>query len=217
MTHALTINLGNRDDLAWAQRTVIEHHYLHAPVDPRARPMCYIVRHDGFRKGLVMLGIPHATKCTGWWGYPGMPTQWQTVDLCRIWLDPDLQAGGFWCRPGAVPGFTDRRGVWRPATATWAIGAVLARVQRDRVALWPPVYPAQPYHILLAISYSDPQYHNGTIYKQAHAEPMYTDRGGGAIAGPSGKFGWAWRLPAPQWNWSELTGIKPRTLRFEMV
>lgn len=28
----LTITLGDADDLRWAQATVTEHHYLHAPV-----------------------------------------------------------------------------------------------------------------------------------------------------------------------------------------
>ncbi len=147
MNHTLTITLADAADLAWAQATVTAAHYLHAPVDPRARPMAYVIRRDDWRVGLVMLGIPHATRCGGWWGYPGTPTQWQTVDLCRIWLDPEIQRDGLWCERGIVPGFTDRVGIWRPAVATWAIHEVLAHVQADRVRLWPPVYPAQPYHL----------------------------------------------------------------------
>ena len=209
----LTITLGNADDLRWARSTVTQHHYLRAPVDPRARPMAYVIRRDGWRVGLVMLGIPHATRCGGWWGYPGLPTQWQVVDLCRIWLDPELQRGGALCRPGSVPGYTDRRGVWRPTVATWAIRETLARVQADRVRLWPPVYPEQPYQILLAISYHDPQYHRGTIYRESQAQPMYVDRHGAPKPGPSGKYGWCWRLPTPTWTWHELTEIRPRTMR----
>lgn len=217
MTHELTIALGDRMDLDWAQRVVTEQHYLHQPVDPRARPMVYVIRHDDFRMGLVMLGIPHATKCTGWWGYPGLPTQWQTVDLNRIYLDPDVQTGGYWCEPGVVPGFTDRRGIFRPTVATWAISEVLQRVQADRVRLWPPVYPSQPYHIRLAISYSDPRHHKGTIYREAGALPMYTDSKGQPVAGPSGKYGWCWKLSEPGWTWDGLTDIKPRTLRMEFA
>lgn len=217
----LTITLGDRRDLDWAQRVVTEHHYLHQPVDPRARPMVYVLgmRYPGDaaddidRVGLVMLGIPHATRCGGWWGYDGLPTQWQVVDLCRIWLDPAVQAGGWLCDPRFVPGYTDRRGTWRPTVATWAIEQVLARVQTDRVRLWPPVYPAQPYHIELAISYHDPAYHRGTIYRHSHAESMYTDAAGQPVPGSSGKYGWCWRLPAPTWEWGTLTGISPRTLR----
>lgn len=198
-----------------AQRTVAERHYLKTAVDPRARAMCYFIRHSGypFRLGCIILGIPHATRCGGWWGYPGLPTQWQVVDLSRIYIDPELQAGGSRCAPGAVPGFTDRRGIWRPAVASWAIHEVLARVQRDRVALWPPVYIDEPYHIRLAISYHDPLHHTGAIYRAARALPMYRDKCGQPVAGSSGKFGWCWMLDEPEWGWAELDGIRPRTMR----
>ncbi len=51
--HELTINLGNDWDLRWAQETVVRDHYLHQSVDPRARPMVYVIRHDGFRYGRI--------------------------------------------------------------------------------------------------------------------------------------------------------------------
>ena len=212
-THTLRIELGNEHNLRWAQETVKEHHYLHQPVDPRARPMVYVIRHDDWRMGLVMLGIPHATRCQGWWGYPGLPTQWQVVDLCRIWLDPELQRGGRWCVPGEVPGYVDRKGVFRPTVASWAINEVLSRVQADRVRLWPPVYTSQPYHIELAISYHDPRYHRGTIYRESHAVPMYTDKSGQPVTGSSGKYGWSWRLGTPVWQWQDLANVRSRTLR----
>lgn len=213
MDHGLTIELGDSDSLKWAQETVIEHHYLHQPVDSRARPMVYVIRFEQWRMGLVMLGIPHATKCRHWWGYPGLPTQWQVVDLNRIWLASDVQVGGGICHPGYVPGFTDRKGQWRPAVASWAISEVLRRVQVDRVRLWPPVYLEEPYHVELAISYHDPKFHRGTIYKQSNARPMYTSRIGEPIPGPSGKYGWCWPLERPRWSWHELTGIQSRTIR----
>ena len=213
MTHSLTIRLGDKDDLDWAQRTVERDHYLHQRVDARARPMVYVLDYDAVPVGLVMLGIPHATRCGGWWGYPGLPTQWQVVDLCRIWLAPAVQHDNYWCKPGIVPGFYDRRGMFRPTTPTWAINEVLQRVQADRVRLWPPVYLEQPYHIRLAISYHDPQYHRGTIYRHSHATPMYTDSDGVAIPGSSGKYGWCWPLPAPAWEWDNLTGIRSRQIR----
>lgn len=224
MTHALTIRLGDAADLAWAQRTVTACHYLHQPVDPRARPMVYIIRDSsqttpfapqGVRIGLVMLGIPHATRCGGWWGYPNLPTQWQVVDICRIWIGAYYQRGelGIYAKPGIVPGYVDRHGVFRPTVATWAISEVLQHVQADRVRLWPPVYPSEPYHIELAISYHDPKHHKGTIYRESKATPMYTDALGQPKPGPSGKYGWAWKLPRPAWTWSDLTNIQPRTLR----
>lgn len=214
--HQLAIRLGDKNDLAWAQDTVTSYHYLRRPVDPRARPMAYVISLNGWDAGLVMVGIPHATKCGGWWGYPGLPTQWQVVDLCRIYVDRALQYGGKSCRPGVVPGFTDRHGQWRPATATWAMGEVLNRVQRDRVSLWPPVFPEQPYHIRLAISYHDPRYHRGAIYRQMKWRPMYTDAQGQPAPGSSGKFGWCWPLPEPDWTWDQIEIRQPRTMRLPL-
>lgn len=207
------MELANSSQLETAQNLVVQHHYLHSRVDPRARPMAYLIHCGDHLAGTVMLGIPHATKCAGWWGYSGLPTQWQVVDLNRIWLHPDVQRGGRFCEPDLVPGFVDRRGVWQPAVASWAISEVLNRVQADRVRLWPPVLLSKPYQILLAISYHDPRYHRGTIYKVSNAEPMYLGPDRQPVPGPSGKYGWAWRLPSPAWAWYDLNGIKPRTMR----
>jgi hypothetical protein len=209
----LTIDAGNPADLAWAQQTVIDHHYLHKPVHPAARPMVYVIRHGRERLGLVMAGLPHATVFNGWWGKPGLPTQWQVMDLNRIWLDPRIQKGGQLCRPEIVPGFTDRHGLWRPTAASWAIGEVLARIQHDRVSLWPPVYPDQPYHIVLVVSYHDPAHHKGGIYRASGAAPMKVGGDGRHLPNPSGKYGWVWRLPEPGWSWQDIVIERPRTFR----
>lgn len=207
----LTMRLGDDDDLEYAQRTVERRHYLHQRVDRRARPMAYMVEWKQMRVALVMVGIPHATRNKNWWGYAGLPTQWQVLDMCRIWIDPDFQRGGCMCSPDNVPGYMDRHGVFRPTTATWMIQSVLDRVQRDRISLWPPVLLEQPYHIELMISYHDPQYHRGTIYRESHAMPMYT-HDGVPVPGPAGKFGWCWKLSPPNFEWNDLT-VKARTLR----
>jgi hypothetical protein len=213
----LTISPAGKADLAWVQEVLVERHYLRRPVDPRARPLAYVVTFRGERLGLAVVGIPHATRCRGWWGYPGLPTQWQVVDLCRIWLSPRLQRGGDLCRPSIVPGFVDRKGAWRPAAASWLIRRVLERVQRDWISRWPPVYPQQPYHVLLAISYHDPKHHRGTIYRAAGAEPMYADGEGNPVPGPAGKLGWCWPLPQPDWEWTELEIARPRNLRLALA
>lgn len=214
----LTLKLGDASDLAWAQKTVTECHYLRQPVHPQARPMAYVLWGETpqgvtGRLGLCIVGIPHATRNKRWWGYKGQPSQWQVVDLSRVWLAPAIQQGGDWCKPGIVPGFTDRKGLFRPTTATWMIGEVLRRVQVDRIAMWPPVYLDQPYHIRLVIGYHDPEYHKGTIYRLSGAEPMYVDRRGKPCAGSRGKFGWCWRLPQPDWEWQDIMILRPRTMR----
>lgn len=212
----ISIDLGNKTDLAWAQDIVSAYHYLGQRVHNQARPMVYVIRAEGKRLGVIMAGIPHATKVKGHWGYPGLPTQWQVVDLCRILINPRLQRGGDLAQPGRVPGFIDRRGEWRPTVASWAIGEVLGRVQQDRISLWPPVFPDLPYHIRLVVSYHDPAFHKGTIYRVSGARPMYTDERGQARPGPAGKFGWYWPLPEPDWGWEQINILRPRNLRLPL-
>lgn len=215
----VSLRLGNKEDLVWAQNTVTKYHYLQRKVDWRARPMAYVVMLDGVRMGVLMLGIPHATRCQAWWGPGTETTQWQVVDLCRVWLDPAIQYGGEFARSEYLPGFVDRHNTFRPTVASWAIGEMFKRVQRDRVSLWPPVFPEEPYHIKLVISYHDPQFHKGTIYRAMGWEPMYwlwKDKAQTKklpMHGPSGKFGWCWRLPEPRWSWHDIAIIQPRTMR----
>lgn len=216
-TMILTLRLGDKADLDWAQQVVTQNHYLHRKVDWRARPMVYVVMLGGVRAGVLMLGIPHATRCREWWG-PATPiTQWQVVDLCRVWLDPAIQYGGEFARPEYLPGFVDRHHTFRPTVASWAIGQIFERVQRDRVSLWPPVFPEQPYHIRLVISYHDPKFHRGALYRAMGWEPMYTQerpfpRATEIVPGSSGKYGWCWRLPEPEWSWEEIPIMQPRTM-----
>jgi hypothetical protein len=213
----LAVTLGDAKDLEWAQQICEQHHYLRVRVPSIARPMVYVVWHDGWPVGLCIVASPHANRNRLWWGYHGRPTQWQVVDLTRIWLDPSIQQNGSLCRPGDVPGFVDRRGVFRPTTPTWLIRQVLQRVQQDRVSLWPPVFLDEPYHIRLVISYHDPAYHQGTIYRLSGAEPMYQDEQGRPLPSTTGKYGWVWRLERPAWDWQDIEIRRPRTVRMRMV
>lgn len=188
--------------------------------------MVYVLQCSEVKAGLIMVGSPHATRNKEWYGYPGLPTQWQVVDLCRIWIDPRFQISrevcGILAGPAITPGFYDRKSSWRSRLASGAIGEVLRRVQRDRVSLWPPVYPEQPYHIRLVISYHDPQYHKGTIYREMGWEPMYwvwdeKQEVKIPVPGEKGKYGWCWRLPEPEWTWEEIPILKPRTMRLALV
>lgn len=174
----LTINLGTKHNLRQAQTLVKKYHYLHTPVHNIARPMVYTItiNHKTEIMGLIIVSNPQATRLRGWWGYPGLITKWQVVNLSRIWLNPAIQKGGQLCKPGLVPGFIDRKGIFQPITPSWAIGQVLKRVQKDRIAMHPPVYPAQPYHIRLVISYHDPKHHSGHIYRAANAEPVHKNK-----------------------------------------
>lgn len=218
----LTLALDD-DELKWAKSMIEKHHYLKSWPHNQSRPHTYTVKYvDGSnplsrscveRVGVVVVGGLHITRCKGWWGYEGLPSQWQVLNLSRIWLAPSLQKGGRLCHSEYIPGFVDRKGIWRPSAATWVIRQVLGRVQRDRVSLWPPVYPDQPYHIVMVVSYSDPARHRGEIYRNAKGRPLYTDADGRPVPGPSGKVGWYWKLPEPEWSWEQIQILQPRTMR----
>lgn len=213
----MELRLSNKADKPWIKKVLTECHYLHIEPHPRSRPHYYVLEHSDERLGIVSVGLPHATVNGRWWGKDGLPTQWQVVDLSRVWLHPRIQRGGELCRPDIVPGFIDRKGRWHSAAATWFMREVLKRVQVDRISLWPPVFLEKPYHILLAISYHDPQYHSGTIYKQMGWLPMYTNDDGKPILSSTGKYGWCWRLPEPDWTWNEIEIARPRTLRLPLA
>lgn len=59
-----------------------------------------------------------------------------------------------------------------PHTATCAIGKVLKRIKRDWMTLYP--YSKSP---RLVVSWSDTEYHKGTIYKAANFEWVKRSRG----------------------------------------
>lgn len=178
----IALQLADRAGAEWAQRQVVEYHYLHAPVDPRSRPLVYIVelRHPQIlpqRIGCLIFGRPEATRC-----YDGALTygsqadietgraafdRWCILNLARVWLSPLVQEGGQWCRPSLLPGFTDRRGLWRSMLASTVISQALVRVGYDYLVAYPPVDCAYPYQIKAVLSYCDRRFHKGTIYRAA--------------------------------------------------
>lgn len=184
-THPLSIEVADAQGLAWAQRMVAEHHYLRAPVDPRSSPLAYLVEHQaswgaaaaaGPRCiGILIFGRPEATRCyTGGLTYGSSADveagraaydRWELLNLARVWFHPYFQAGGHWCLPEELPGYTDRRGVWRSTLASTAIRAALSRVGFDYLAARPPVDCAYPYQIRAVLSYCDTRLHRGTIYR----------------------------------------------------
>ncbi len=64
----LSLILAGEAGLCWAQAQVRHHHYLHAPVDVRCRPLAYLVMLFGNPVGCLIFGRPEATKVTGWYG-----------------------------------------------------------------------------------------------------------------------------------------------------
>ena len=165
--------------LDWAQDKVRRYHYLRKRVDPRSRPFCYTVEcsHTLMPIGCLIFGRPEATRC-----YDGNLTygsqadvereraaldRWSVLNLARVWVRPEAQPGGALYRPDVLPGYTDRRGVWRSTLASTVIREALAIVGYDYLRAHPPVDCAYPYQIEAVLSYCDTNLHRGTIYRAA--------------------------------------------------
>lgn len=186
----ITLHVADRAGADWAQRQVTEHHYLRASVDPRSRPFVYLVElhHPQIlpqRIGTLIFGRPESTRC-----YQGKLTygslsdaaagraqfdRWEVLNLARVWLSPIVQAGGQWHRPSLLPGYVDRRGLWRSTLASTVITEALARVGYDYLSAHPPVDCAYPYAIRAVLSYCDRRLHKGTIYRAAGFELARTN------------------------------------------
>lgn len=183
----LSLTVGDAQGLRWAQRMVSEHHYLRRPVDPRCRPMAYLVEHQatwgadaaaGPRvAGILIFGRPESTKC-----YDGALTygslddvhtgrarfdRWEVLNLARIWVHPHYQRGGIYYHPTELPGFVDRCGAWRSTLISTLLDNVLYRVGYDYLMQHPPVDCSQPYAIRCVLSYCDRSTHRGAVYRAA--------------------------------------------------
>jgi hypothetical protein len=157
----IELTIADRAGVAWAQRQVTKHHYLHAPVDVRCRPLAYLVMVDGKRSGCLIYGRPESTACydenskltygssddvqAGKARYD----RWELLNLARVWLRPSVQRGG-----------------WRyvPKLASAVIRMSLARVSYDYLCTYAPVDCTYPYQIRCVLSYCDTAKHSGWIY-----------------------------------------------------
>lgn len=167
------------DNITWAQNLVANRHYLRKSVDVRSRPFGYRVNVSGYPAGCLIFGRPEASRC-----YDGNLTygsqedvqigrarfdRWSVLNLARVWLDPEFQPGGYFYdnRPDVLPGYTDRRGVWRSTLASTVIRTAMVVVGFDYLRAHPPVDCDYPYQIEAVLSYCDLSKHRGTIYRAA--------------------------------------------------
>jgi hypothetical protein len=109
------------------------------------------------------------------------------LNLARVYVNPDWQPGGYFYHPQYIPGFNDRKGVFRSTLASNAINAMAARVGFDYLMQRPPCFLDEPYQIEWLMSYCDTRIHRGTIYKAAGFELYRTNDDGIQT----------WRLPLP--------------------
>lgn len=161
-------------------KAVIENcHYLHKFPDPRTSHETYSVMVDATlgEAGFLVFGRPEATRCGDWYG--GVDdvqrgrcevTRWQVLNLARVWLFRQYQSGGGFCRPGVVPGYVDRRGVFRSTLASTALRAAIDAIGFEYLKRRPPCFLDEPYEIKWLLSYCDTRLHRGTIYAAAGFE-----------------------------------------------
>lgn len=166
----LSLMLADQQGLRWAQEQVTRFHYLHHPVDVRCRPLVYLVQYQDQPVGCLLFGRPEATRVSGWYGSVedvargACPlTRWQVLNLARVWLHPDLQAGGRCSISNA---------------ASWAIAQALRRVGFEYLVYHPPVWLNEPYEIREVLSYCDTNVHQGTLYRAANFRLVRTNERG---------------------------------------
>jgi len=214
----------DRDGLALAQNAVANRHYLHKPVDRRCRPEGYSIQVTGYPgdAGYLLFGRPQATKCYPWYGSVddvatgrAEVTRWQVLNLARVWIHPALQPNPFGnpnphFGPRRVPGYVDRKGVFRSTLASDAIKAALASIGVDYLVRQPVCFPEEPYDILYVLSYCDPRIHRGTIYRAAGFE-LYRANAEGLQT---------WRIPIPSLTTAQRLQVlaasqhDPRAIRY---
>ena len=148
-----------RDDSPFIKQAIVDNHYLHRWPDPRSLPFAYRLMIDGQDKceadnrpfGMVVFKKPQHHAQRGLFGYPGLPTSWQVLDLARVWVNPHLQ--GHWANGHSLCVFSQM------------VALCLRRVQWDWLEHHPPRFPSLPYHIELIISYCQLDHHDGTAYR----------------------------------------------------
>ncbi len=173
------------DHWKMARRLIEQNHYLHRFPDPRTSVELYTVGIGTVSVGYLVFGRPEATRCADWYG--GVDdvragrcevTRWQVLNLARVWIHPDFQRGGALCLDGVVPGYTDRRGVWRSTLASEALRVACAKIGTDYLIHRPPCFLDEPYQVRWLLSYCDTRLHRGTIYAAAGFERYrVNDRG----------------------------------------
>lgn len=175
---------------------IARFHYLGTFPDPRCMPLVYSVRLRGEWIGTLVYGRSESNRC-----YQGELTygsladvragrakwdRWEVLSLARVWLIPAVQTGGERCSPEEVPGFRDRKGVFRSTLASEVVGLSIDRVRLDYLLMYPPCFLAEPYQIRVISSYCDTRVHRGVLYRasgfrlgranRAGVETWYYDR-----------------------------------------
>lgn len=169
----ISVELASPRWFQWAQEQVTASHYLHAPVDPRSKPLAYTIVIGGVRAGCLIFGRPEATRCyRGALRYGSVAdvaagraayTRWEVLNLARVWLDPKYQKGGVYFVHNA---------------ASRAAAAAFRRVALEYLIHYPPCFLDEPWQLRRVMSYCDTKVHTGTLYRALNFELAYTNSAG---------------------------------------
>lgn len=156
---------------------LVRFHYLHTFPDPRGMPLVYSVRLGEEWVGTLVYTRPESNRC-----YQGGLTygsaadiaagraeydRWEVLNLARVWLSPAFQTGGSRCDPDTVPGFFDRRGVFRSTLASTVVRESMNRIRLDYLLRYPPCFLEEPYQLKVVLSYCDTRVHRGVLYRSS--------------------------------------------------
>jgi len=173
------------DGHRWAAKVITAHHYLGRMPDPRTSFEIFSILLHGRLIGAMVFGRPEATRCADWYGSVddvharrSQVTRWQVLNLARVWISSDYQTGGAMCRPDVVPGFIDRRSLFRSTLASEALQVATQAIGFEYLKRRPPCFLDEPYQIEWLLSYCNTNLHHGTIYAASGFERYRTnDRG----------------------------------------
>lgn len=176
-----------------------KYHYMHRSIHPKSTPFGWLVRFDGndyqpdgIPSGFIIFSSIHFTRLKGEFGYDDLPTRWQVLSLSRLWLHDNLPRNSETC----------------------VIGKALKLVQARWLAVHPPRFPDQPYHILKIISYADTRFHNGAIYRAANfresgktiSQKRHKNSRGQGMEGAE-LIRFIYDLDCPRWKFQETHGL----------
>lgn len=213
-------------------KKIREEHYLHCMPSPYSYAEGYLVylsygqptnvpfqtSHTGLvgPVGGLIFGRPQATSCGQWYGKledyrAGLVevTQWQVLNLARVWIHPAFQNGGACYDNEYLPGFIDRKGRFQSTLASAILKQTITVIGYEYLMVRPPVWIDDPFEIQWLLSYCDTNLHKGTIYKTAGFELFDTNAKGIQT----------WRIRLPSLTLGEIKSIEvvsaysPRSIR----
>lgn len=191
---------------------IVENHYLHTMPDPRTSMEVYMIQIGNhlLPGGFLVFGRPQATRCGRWYGDVDEAadgrcdvTRWQVLNLARVYILPKFQAGGMFCKETIVPGYYDRRGMWRSTLASTVIRLAVESIGYRYLIHRPPVYLDQPFEIRWLMSYCNTNLHKGVIYKTSGFELYGTNSDGIQT----------WRIRLPELTDEQSQAIQEASLR----